>query len=126
MGDSPLDITETYELFLIPSGLADGVDRGADTASPVYSSHLALNGSTGSGETEWSKHEANPVLTSNKSGVWDLEMGTPCVLFDGVEYKMWYTGADGVYSSIGYATSPDGVTWTKYHGNPVLTATGRG
>jgi len=126
MGTSPLDISQAYEVFLIPSGSVDGDDRGPDTASPMYNSHLALNGSMDSGETEWSKHEANPVLTSRESGVWDLEMGSPCVLFDGVEYKMWYTGADGVYSSIGYATSTDGVTWTKYHGNPVFTATGSG
>jgi len=34
---------------------------------------------------------------------------------------MWYTGYDssGV-ARIGYATSPDGVTWTKYGSNPVL------
>jgi predicted GH43/DUF377 family glycosyl hydrolase len=36
-------------------------------------------------------------------------------------YKMWYTGFDSSGNGhIGTATSPDGVTWTKYLGNPVL------
>jgi hypothetical protein len=38
---------------------------------------------------------------------------------------MWYTGGDGTdedsrYFSIGYATSPDGINWSKYEQNPVL------
>jgi hypothetical protein len=36
---------------------------------------------------------------------------------------MWYNSYDSDDTSnicIGYATSPDGVTWTKYSGNPVL------
>ena len=38
-------------------------------------------------------------------------------------YKMWYTGHDGSYYRIGYATSPDGINWIKHgmildHGNP--------
>jgi predicted GH43/DUF377 family glycosyl hydrolase len=33
---------------------------------------------------------------------------------------MWYTGTSGGIRRIGYATSPDGITWTKYVGNPVV------
>jgi hypothetical protein len=36
-------------------------------------------------------------------------------------YKMWYGGNWGSDNAIGYAESPDGVTWTKYSGNPVIT-----
>ena len=43
---------------------------------------------------------------------------------------MWYGGGDSISvgakfaykGSIGYATSPDGVTWTKFVDNPVLVA----
>ena len=44
---------------------------------------------------------------------------------DGATYKMWYHGgnSDGSVYAIGYATSPDGITWTKYAGNPVMSAT---
>ena len=35
---------------------------------------------------------------------------------------MIYVGVSGSVRSFGLATSPDGVHWTKYAGNPVLTA----
>jgi hypothetical protein len=36
---------------------------------------------------------------------------------------MWYGGwgSGGTNGSIGYATSPDGIIWTEYEGNPVLS-----
>ncbi|MBI2437348.1 MAG: hypothetical protein HYV36_00835 [Lentisphaerae bacterium] len=34
---------------------------------------------------------------------------------DGATYKMWYTGSDGTNARIYYATSSDGLTWTKYN-----------
>ena len=37
------------------------------------------------------------------------------------EYQMWYTGQSSTQSWIGYATSPDGVTWTRYSTDPVLS-----
>ena len=39
---------------------------------------------------------------------------TPSVIKDGDTYKMWYSGHDGATVRIYYATSPDGLTWTKY------------
>ena len=52
-----------------------------------------------------------------------------CVLKDGSTFKCWYTGWNGEFEHlggglskkinyrIGYATSPDGITWTKYAGS---------
>ena len=34
---------------------------------------------------------------------------------------MWYGGNNETEFAIGYATSADGITWTKYANNPVLT-----
>ena len=70
----------------------------------------------------WRKDKDNPVLKKGGSGAWDaLGLLTPYVLFDEGIYKMWYTGAgmDGVVA-IGYATSTDGVHWTKFEGNPLI------
>ncbi|MBI2440388.1 MAG: hypothetical protein HYV35_03350 [Lentisphaerae bacterium] len=39
----------------------------------------------------------------------------PTVIKDGAVYKMWYTGYNGTNNRIYYATSPDGLTWTKYN-----------
>jgi uncharacterized repeat protein (TIGR01451 family) len=68
------------------------------------------------------KYSANPILTSGASGSWDsAQVWDPTVLKDGNTYKMWYVGIDnnGTYG-IGYATSSDGITWSKYLGNPVV------
>ena len=69
----------------------------------------------------WTKYHGNPVLDVGPSGTWDdVRALAPCVLYDGFEYKMWYEGNDGSNYRIGYATSTDGIEWTKYSGNPVL------
>jgi sucrose-6-phosphate hydrolase SacC (GH32 family) len=38
-------------------------------------------------------------------------------------FKMWYSGDDNYEpQATGYATSPDGLTWTKQPRNPILAA----
>ena len=69
----------------------------------------------------WTKHPANPVLDVGAAGEWDSAyIEAPMVIYEGGEFKMWYSGGDGSHSQIGYATSPDGVAWTKSAANPVL------
>ena len=53
-----------------------------------------------------------PIGTSGKGD--SLYSLYPSVLKDGVTYKMWYSGVDGTNYRVYYATSPDGLTWTKY------------
>jgi predicted GH43/DUF377 family glycosyl hydrolase len=71
----------------------------------------------------WTLNSTNPVMTPSTTG-WDsLFVGAVCVLKEGGTYKMWYTGWKSTTwypHSIGYATSPDGINWTK-HPNPVLS-----
>jgi predicted GH43/DUF377 family glycosyl hydrolase len=63
----------------------------------------------------------NPVLDIGPPGSWDdARVLIPSVLHHDSMYKMWYSGNDGTNSRIGYATSTEGITWTKYGGNPVL------
>ena len=51
----------------------------------------------------------------------------PAVITDGGTYKMWYVGIDRYdVGRIGYATSPDGITWTKSTSNPVLDVGAQG
>ncbi len=72
-------------------------------------------------QTEWEKSTGNPALDIGPSGSWDDDsISHANVLFDGSEYKMWYAGEDGQNMRIGLATSPDGIVWNKYYGNPVL------
>ena len=44
------------------------------------------------------------------------------VIYEDGVYKMWY-GASRYGGSACYATSPDGINWAKYPGNPVLKKT---
>jgi predicted GH43/DUF377 family glycosyl hydrolase len=71
----------------------------------------------------WTKNPS-AVLTPGTTG-WDsLFVGAACVLKEGGIYKMWYTGWKSTTRfphSIGYATSPDGINWTKHQGNPALS-----
>ena len=76
----------------------------------------------------WTKH-SDPIMQVGISTDWDngfLEGSS--VIKDGSTFKMWYCGYDASvdgsgtdgHSNIGYATSADGVNWTKYPSNPVL------
>ncbi len=65
----------------------------------------------------WKKETGNPILLLGEPGSWDAAaVHAPTVLYDpdDATFKMWYSGSNGVYIRIGYATSPDGFIWTKY------------
>ena len=83
---------------------------------------VVLPAGTAEGQTEWTKYAGNPVLEVGAPGEWDAGVVDHSeVIFDGLTYHMWYAGGLAVHETdIGYATSTDGVTWTKYAGNPVL------
>ena len=61
------------------------------------------------------------MLTRGGDGEWDSEtVMEAAVIHDGTEFRMWYAGNDGEVAGVGYATSPDGTTWTKHTGNPIM------
>jgi predicted GH43/DUF377 family glycosyl hydrolase len=76
----------------------------------------------------WTKYSGNPVFDVSTPGSWDGDsISDASVIKENGQYKMWYTGqtygatsVDDVFK-IGYATSPDGIHWTRYSENPVLT-----
>lgn len=70
---------------------------------------------------------ATPVLLVGPSNSWDsTDVLDPVVIKQGGTYKMWFAGYDGTTYQIGYASSADGVLWSKYGGNPVVTPSGAG
>lgn len=76
----------------------------------------------------WTK-TPQPVLLPGPAGSWDRGyVAAPHVIYHNGLYRMWYRGAadlttlDG--AAIGYATSPDGVTWTRQGAGPVLSPAG--
>jgi len=79
---------------------------------------LALCSSSISAQTDWIRYPGNPVLSPSTPPAWDetFAAAATVVIHEGV-FKMWYEGDD----SFGYATSIDGIAWTEYAGNPVIT-----
>lgn len=78
--------------------------------------------------TNWVKYAHNPILTAGP-GIYDSWWGRFAdVMLDNGVYKTWYTGhtltntSTPWYTAVDYATSMDGVHWTKYPGNPVYGA----
>ena len=66
----------------------------------------------------WTKHAdaGTPVavLDHGQAGSADaFGAGDPSVMKDGGTWKMWYTGDDSNKRRIAYATSPDGISWSK-------------
>jgi formylglycine-generating enzyme required for sulfatase activity/predicted GH43/DUF377 family glycosyl hydrolase len=87
--------------------------------SSIHSRRIGLASSTDG--LNWTKNVSNPVLGLGGAGAFDDQTATVgSVIYDNGTYKMWYSGYDGSYERIGYATSPDGIAWTKYTSNPVM------
>jgi predicted GH43/DUF377 family glycosyl hydrolase len=70
----------------------------------------------------WDRVTGKPVVEPDCA--WEQQaIMCPHVLFDSREgiYKLWYSaGSNHEPDAIGYATSRDGVHWTKHTANPVL------
>lgn len=64
----------------------------------------------------------NPVLTHGDPGSYDELCVLPFPVWDNGIFYLFYTSMEGVC----LATSPDGYTFTKFTGSPVLTASGVG
>jgi sucrose-6-phosphate hydrolase SacC (GH32 family) len=68
-------------------------------------------------------HGTKPVFTAGGEGKWDARIRERgWILKEGDVYKMWYTGYTGAKDSVcmlGYATSPDGIHWTRHPNNPI-------
>jgi P pilus assembly chaperone PapD len=70
--------------------------------------------------TTWQR-DANFVFGPGAAGSWEEWIDTTTVKRKGPGYAMWYLAYDpGGVGRIGYASSLDGVTWTRSAANPVL------
>jgi len=105
--------------------LEDGVYHLWYNASdvPSITDSGTIGHATSTDGVNWTRHPA-PVLTT-APGWESYYVYGPGVVFDGTTFHMWYTGLEGTFPylvtdiAIGYATSPDGITWTKDPGNPL-------
>lgn len=87
--------------------------------SPIYGTiHIGLAYSDDG--INWVKHP-NPVLYARTG--WEENIDAGDVIKINNIYYMYYSGVSGSGYKIGLATSTDGINWTRYSGNPILTAT---
>ena len=86
--------------------------------------HSAIGYATSIDGVTWKRMSDKPVLSPAQS--WEkVAVMCPDVIWDDEAklYKMWYSGGEQREpDDIGYATSSDGLVWTKLEGNPIFKA----
>lgn len=69
-------------------------------------------------------YKGNPVFSNTGSNTWDEEIRERgYILKENDGYHLWYTGYKNTGDTtryLGYATSQDGITWTRYKDNPLF------
>ena len=71
----------------------------------------------------WKPYSKNPIFKAEGTGHWDVKIRERgWILRDGNAWQLWFTGYDGSREGIkllGYATSRDGVHWSRSTRNPI-------
>ncbi len=97
----------------------DGTTGGSEAIGLGFSS----DGITWTGYDAGTDGKADPVLTgTGVSGDWDENYVSRATIIKNADddYEMWYSGGVGAMDhGIGYATSSDGINWTK-DPNPIF------
>ena len=82
----------------------------------------AIGYATSADGVSWKRRADQPVLAPEQA--WEkVAVMCPHVIWDGTarRFRMWYSGGDQYEpDAIGYATSPDGLTWTRHVTNPIF------
>jgi predicted GH43/DUF377 family glycosyl hydrolase len=110
-GDSEGGWTDTFE---------DELGIESSTNISVIDGNLWLGAVAPFNGTNWTKRG----LAIDIGGTYDtIAVRNPCVIREEGIYKMWYRGNNATSTTILYATSPDGLDWTKqgpvmYRGSP--------
>ncbi len=81
---------------------------------------------SGQGKLPLTPYEGNPILSPGEVGAWDAYgIAYSRVIYSDGLFHMFYLGWTDISqpdftTAVGYATSKDGLKWTKYDGNPVF------
>lgn len=92
-----------------------------------FANNIQTGLATAPNHTTWTKSPASPVITNAASPSWDSFREIPITLMhQGGTYKLWFYGNNtnlgsdpGAGNGFGYASSPDGITWTQHAANPI-------
>jgi predicted GH43/DUF377 family glycosyl hydrolase len=73
----------------------------------------------------WRNYEHNPILTPTQP--WeDLVMQESILRLGEADWRMWYSTYQKKPRVTGYATSTDGIRWTKHEANPIFVVGEKG
>ena len=70
-------------------------------------------------------YSSNPIFTGTGEDTWDKQIRERgYIIREDNKYHLWYTGYSpkDVTKFLGYATSDDGIKWTRNQENPIYTA----
>ncbi|MCC6490354.1 MAG: hypothetical protein IT364_22915 [Candidatus Hydrogenedentes bacterium] len=112
-------ILASFAALLYACGFALAQETAAPATEPLADSPLF----------HWQPAAEGFVLEPGPAGAWDEHIRERMwVLYEDGQFKAWYAGWQGEYDldrenlvHLGYATSPDGIHWTKHPGNPIFT-----
>jgi predicted GH43/DUF377 family glycosyl hydrolase len=105
------------------SALLLGIDRHSSTSTHEHAAAASPAGFPAD-LVAWTPAVDHPVFSGAGQGHWDAmirERGW--ILREGDTFHLWYTGYDGAregMKQLGYATSPDGLHWTRWPENPIV------
>lgn len=105
-------------LIILGTVIGCGDRRPADNITPPETSTYPTE------ILDFVPYENNPVFSGTGSETWDSKIRERgYILKEDSIYHMWYTGfREGPDEAmhLGYATSLDGLKWTRYENNPVM------
>ena len=72
-------------------------------------------------QASWADYPANPIIKKTNNTYESGGVIQPCVVYENGTYKMWFSSiTSNAACVINYATSPDGINWTR-NATPVIT-----
>ena len=111
--------------ILLISSLLVACNRRSGTSGQETSSKNDFTGLFPPELVKFKPYSGNPIFGGSDSNTWDTRIRERgYILKEADGYHMWYTGytENGPEDTLklGYATSADGLSWTRYQGNPVF------
>lgn len=108
---------KTFFILLLTAGsIQCGSSKKAISGSGVFPDEIV----------HFVPYKNNPVFAGTNTSTWDSQIRERgYILRENGIYHLWYTGykkGEDNIKYLGYATSPDGYTWTRYKDNPVYSS----
>lgn len=114
---------QTHSLILL---LLGSLLLSACRPTPASETAVSDNAPFPSELVDFAPYKDNPIFTGTGADTWDQHIRERgYILREDGDWHMWYTGyrdEPEAAMALGYATSPDGLNWTRYAGNPIFSA----